>query len=65
MKHHSKTQAPVSAKRDAACLADDLGQAIELAAENLGYVFAWVRPATDGDGVGGVSFRGGLVRCEF
>jgi len=61
MKHEAKTQAPVVAERNPGCLTDALRQGIDLAAENYGYVFAWVGPATDSDGVVGMGFGGGFI----
>jgi hypothetical protein len=65
VKHDAKTQAPEVAERDACCLADVLRQSAQLAAENVGYVFAGVGAAADGDGIGVVTFCGGLVRGEL
>jgi hypothetical protein len=65
MKDHAKTQAPIIAERQAGRLADILRQSFQFAAENLGDVFAWVRPASNGNGIGGVRFRGGIVRREL
>src|SRR5271163_4961407 len=64
MEPDPETQAPVVAKRNAGCLSDALRQGIELAAENVGYVVAWVRPATNGDRITGVGVRSGLVLSE-
>ena len=42
MKDKAKAQATINAERDAGRVPDVLWQGIELAAKNIGYVFAWV-----------------------
>ena len=48
MKHDAETQVPIIAKRDAGRLADNLRQGFQFAAENFGYVLAWVSEGGSG-----------------
>ncbi len=64
MEYEAKFQSPLVAERNTGRLTDVLGQGVQLAAENLGYVFAWVRPPADGDGIAGMTGGRGVVRRE-
>ncbi len=65
MKNDPKTQTPVIAKRDARCFTDLLRQCVQLAAENVGHVFAWVCPRADDERVVGTGIRSAFVRREL